>query len=496
MSTVNTRSALDPAKAASDADVRLNVTGVDAQGQMFRHAETDNMLDGRECVFRSKSEPELDGSVLAEFDYSGANPQRRTTQARVKSTEAESEGGPFKVVVELEFAQSAKVGSKEIEIVTAIKKPAMLPVTTTVVPAENKIAPATNMVPAESKVVPPTVAPPVERKVVPAEATREFPFPVKPHDTPEALQHAHNEVIAPLKFESREPLPKSQPVNPTAYQESIKSAVATEIKQEMNLLKSSIKSDVEKALPAIVASNLEKLIRNDVEKQISASYESSIQALNANVARLVRERLANSQELRAAVDSTARELFEAQAEQSRAAGAKVEQELNSRAAAHVRTLEQSIAAMEARINATRAEAEAAVARAQSIRQEINESMLIVQEGLKQIRNAEQPGIEKMQAQAAIRLQEWATQFENLLSKNATDKAVQFSLDMERRMAPHRQRADETAEKLGAMLQLLQGTVRVEQERLSEHSRAAAASIEREIQAFLVRLGGGASKEGD
>jgi hypothetical protein len=42
-----------------------------------------------------------------------------------------------------------------------------------------------------------------------------------------------------------------------------------------------------------------------------------------------------------------------------------------------------------------------------------------------------------------------------------------------------------------MLQLLQGTARVQQERLNEHSREAAANLEKQIKAFLVRLGGGA-----
>src|SRR5665213_54532 len=285
---------------------------------MFRHAATVLLLNGQECVFRSKSQPELDGSVLAEFDYSGSNPQQRTTQARIKSAEPESEGGGYRVVVELEFAQSAKVASKEIDAAPAVKKLATLLVPTPIAdPAEIKIAPRVLPASEESRIASPvaTIAP--ERKVVPVEATREFPFPVKLNDIPEPPQSVLHEELAAIKYENREPLPKSQAVNPTAYQESIRSAVATEIKQEMNLLKSSIKSEVEKSLPAMVSSNLEKLIREDVEKQISAGYESSMQALNANVSRLVRERLGNSQELRGAIESTAKELFEVQAEQAR-----------------------------------------------------------------------------------------------------------------------------------------------------------------------------------
>jgi hypothetical protein len=41
-----------------------------------------------------------------------------------------------------------------------------------------------------------------------------------------------------------------------------------------------------------------------------------------------------------------------------------------------------------------------------------------------------------------------------------------------------------------MLQLLQGTARVQQERLNEQTAAAAANLEKQVRAFLVRLGGG------
>jgi hypothetical protein len=135
--------------------------------------------------------------------------------------------------------------------------------------------------------------------------------------------------------------------------------------------------------------------------------------------------------------------------------------------------------------------ESAMAAMQNMKREINEGMSFVQDALQQMRDAEKPGIEKMQAQAAMQLQEWSAQFDNLLNTSATEKAIQFSLEMERRMVPHRQRADETIEKLGAMLQLLQGTARVQQERLNEQTLAAAANIEKQVKAFLVRLGGGA-----
>src|SRR5271166_3306843 len=109
---VSSKPGSDQASASSGEDVRLIVTGVDVKGQMFRHPATLLMLQGRDCEFRSESQPELGGSVLTEFNYPGADSNRRVSQAHVKSSKVDLESGTYKVVVELEFAQTARVGSK------------------------------------------------------------------------------------------------------------------------------------------------------------------------------------------------------------------------------------------------------------------------------------------------------------------------------------------------------------------------------------------------
>jgi hypothetical protein len=549
VSTLSSKPGADQAGASSGEEVHLIVTGVDIKGQMFRHPATLLMLQGRDCEFRSESQPELGGSVLAEFNYPGADANRRISQARVKSTKVELESGTYKVVVELETAQSAKVGSKAAVPGIAPKKPEPQSIPAPApVPVENKFAaptPVNKVAPAaveEYKFVPTKL----ESKAGPAPTPREFPFPRKSNEELPAPLPVPQEEIIPVKFENRNPLPKTQPVeaaaipitkpsepvvlpkaqppepaapamalsmeptappkssrpetiespkmqpvDPAALHEAVKSAVALQIKFEMALLKTSVSSEVEKALPVIIASKMEKMIREDVEKQISSNYESSMQTLSANVVRQVEEKISQSRELRANIEGLTKKLFEEQAEQSKTAGAKSEQELNSRAASTLRSVEDSLSVMEARIHASRAEMESALANLQTTKQEINESMSLAQEAVKRLRETEKAGVEKMQSLATSQLREWAEQFENMLSASATEKAVQFSLDMERRMAPHRQRAEETEEKLGAMLQLMQGTVRAQQDRLTEHAMAAATSIEKEIKAFLVRLGGGA-----
>jgi hypothetical protein len=559
----NTKSRFAEAVAALDQVVQLTVTGVDVKGQMFRHSATVLMLDGRDCAFLSKSQPELESSILAEFNYPQAETKRRVSQGRVQSSQVEEESGLYKVVVELEVAQTVKVVPNSIEPQTAINKPDLSPF-------------------ADSR---------ADDIGDPIRAPLEFPLPLESKGIPQTLPRSNNQNGGATRMvESRELLPKSQAEDASAVYAAVKTAVATEIKQQINLLKSWLSSELEKAVPAIVASNLEKMIGEAVEKQISVNSQTSIQALNLDVARQVGDRIAESEDLRTALESMAKKLFEEQSVLSRAAGAKVEQELNSRAATIIRSFEDSIAEMgakinaapskaeqelnlrtatiiqsfeasiaevearitavpasaeqelnsraatikrsfedsiaeiearvnaaparveeelnsrtatiiqsfensiadmDARINAARSDMEAALTMAQTLKQEAIHDMLPIQKALEQLNDLERDGIEKFQRQAAAQLNTGAVQFENQLDNISAERAVRFAMEMEKHLAPHRQRADETVEKLGAILQLVQGTARVQQERITEHSKTTAANFEKEIRALLLRLAGGA-----
>lgn len=61
------------------------------------------------------------------------------------------------------------------------------------------------------------------------------------------------------------------------------------------------------------------------------------------------------------------------------------------------------------------------------------------------------------------------------------------MELEKHLIPHRQRTDEDVEKLGAVLQLVQGTARAQQDRLTEITQTAVANVEKEIKALLFRL---------
>ena len=744
------KSRIDDATAAPEKAVWVTVTGVDVKGQMFRRPATILMLDGRECIFRSDCQPESDGSVLLEFDYRQADRKRHVLHACVKSTSPDKDSGFYRVVIELEVAQTGRIlpDPAEAQAVTIKSAPRSVPAGTAH-SAEGKGGPVTE--------------------------PRNLPSPPLSNGTPHAPARPNYEGSPKVKSESGELLPKTQAENPIAVREALKLAVASEIKQELNLLKIWVSSELEKTLPGIVSSNMEKMIREAVEKQTSVNYEISNQALNANVARQVEDRIAElhlklegttkklvdeqtelsrtagdgvEQELsshaaaimrsfeestaeiakkllddqtelsRTAGDhfelelssraatimrsfeestaemakklldgqaehsrtaeervelelssraatimrsfeestaETAKKLFEVQseltrtagdnveqelssrattimrsfeestaemakklfevqselsrtagdnveqelssraatilrsfeestaesakklfdeqtelwrtagerveqtlssraatimrsfeestaemakklfdeqtevsrtagdrvefelssraatiirsfeestteiakklseeqAELSRTAGDRVEQELSSRAATITQSLEESTAEMEARINASRAATEVVLTRSQALQQEINDGMPPLQHALQQLNDANRAGIENLQSEAVSEISRCAAQFQNQLDKVSRERAVEFLMEIEKRLAPNQQQADELLEKLGAVFQLLQSTARVQQERLTEHSKATAASFEKEIRSLLLRLAGGA-----
>jgi hypothetical protein len=622
--TSDRKTRFDGAATASDEVVRMTVTGVDVKGQMFRRPATILMLDGRDCIFRLECAPESDGSVLLEFDYRQAEPKRQVLHARVKSIEAEAASSYHKVVVELEVAQTTKIALRSVEPQPETKKSTVPPATAGPTPSAQKDAPVTS----------------------PRDLSSTSPSNGISHAVPGSNQNGG----APVKNESREPLPRAQAENPFAVRDAVKSAVASELKQEINLLKSWISGELEKSLPGMVSSNMQKMVREAVEKQPPANNEASIQAINANVTRQIDDRIA---ELRIALEGSAKKLIEEQtsvsrtsgenveedlssrvaaimqsleestaamsrklateqteisqaakddferelssrataimrsleestaemakklfdeqtefsrtagdtvarelnlraatimrsleestaemskklldeqaelsrtvgdkverelssraalivrsleessaemgtkllqeqAELSRTAGNNFEQELSSRAATIVRTFEESTDEMASRINASRAAAEAILTRSQTLQQEINDGMLPVQQVLQQLNDANRTSIEKLQSQATSELNRYALQFENVVNKISGERAIEFSMELEKQMGPNQQRADELLEKLGAVFQLLQSTARVQQERLTEHSRATAANFEKEIRAVLLRLAG-------
>jgi hypothetical protein len=462
-----------PAAAAGDQAVRLKVTGVDSTGHMFRHSAEVLMLDGRNCEFRSESQPEQDGSLLAEFDYPQADPQRRITQARVKSSQADGDAGFYRVVVELDLTQSVVVAAPQAEPASMIKKPGTPPVP--VVAAVLAPAPRSP----ESK--------PVARVASPEPAALPRSFSVPP---PSPFRSSIEERPVP-KRENREALPKTAPEDSVAVRETVKSSVAAEVKREMEALQKRILGEMERSLASIVSSNMEQMIREGVGKLFASNYNASLQALKTDVTPKIVEGLTASTEVRAAIENLAKRQFEVQSGLARTAGAQAERALGSRVDEIVASLEKSLAELEVKTGSARGEMEATLAKSQGVLREIDAAAGPLREAMQRVNDAESSGIGSFQDQAAAQMSSFAEQFENMLGKAFTEKAAQFSAELERQIAPLQKQSDEMMDKLAAGFQLLRTTARVQQEHLTEHSRATAANFEKEIRQALLRFAGGA-----
>jgi len=206
-SNANTLSGSNQPVTVSDAVVRLKVTGLDVKGRMFRHLVTVIRLDGADCTFRSQSQPELNGSILAEFDYPGVDPKCRVSPGSVKSTHAEIDGTSYAVEVKLDVAQTAKVVPAPIEFQAAAQEPML---------SADPIA---------------------------AEGSEGDPCQFSDVMGAEDLM---------------------------GDRDAVKLAIMSEMQQQMPLFRSLISGELEKALPAIVSLNMEKMC-HQVAEQVAAS---------------------------------------------------------------------------------------------------------------------------------------------------------------------------------------------------------------------------------
>jgi DNA anti-recombination protein RmuC len=122
-----------------------------------------------------------------------------------------------------------------------------------------------------------------------------------------------------------------------------------------------------------------------------------------------------------------------------------------------------------------------------LEREVAEATQQLQKAVEQLNQSARSAAEKFDGHMTAQLNLWSSQFKNHLDGVSREKAARFTTDLEQNLSSYLQDADEALEKLTAGLQLMQGTVRLQEERLAELSRAASAGFEKEIKSLLVRL---------
>lgn len=518
------------ASNAAGESARLTVTGLDEKGQMFRETAPILSLDGRDCSFRSKFQPELGSWVLVELDLSKNRPKTSGLQGKVKSVQAEGVAtNLYLVAVELESAQDVKIGSNQKQPQATVTAPQPVPV----LPSKADSTPSKTDSTAATKIIP----------MAPAAQLR-----------PAAnIQASVSAGIAPSPPSS----PASPQIPPTVKsgavevdREAVKSSIASEIKEQLAAVKDSFRKELEQTAQRTVMSGVEQIVRQTIEKQISANFQSTIQTLNSDLTHQLVGRLAGDEELRVSLENMAKKTLDEQIQSSRNSAIEAQQNVNSRAAeltrsiesafrelenrakaAHdsdaaaremvlaakkeldeqiqssrnfaiaaqqgldsraaevARTVEVSLAELDSRIKVASDGETAAQQRMLALEKEVAEAIVRFQKALEQLNHTAQSTIEKFDGHVTAQLNSWSSQFKNHLEAVSKDKAMQFTAEMQQQLTQHRQQTNEILEKLSAGLQLAQGTARMQEEQLAEFSRDAAANFEAEIRAVLLRLAG-------
>jgi hypothetical protein len=374
--------------------------------------------------------------------------------------------------------------------------------------------------------------------------------PPKPPANAQVPAPAEIKPDKPFAPASQQIPPAARPAPAEMNREAMKGVIASEIKEQLAAIKDSFRKELEQTALRTVSSGVEQIVRQTIEKQISTTFQSTIQTLNSDLTHQLVGRLAGNEELRVSLENMAKKTLEEQIQSSRSSAIEAQQNVNSRAAEWTRSIEAAFGKLEARtksardsetaaqetalsakkeleeqiqssrnsaietqqsLNSRAAElaraAEASLAelenrikvardgemaaqeRTQALEKEVAEAILRFQKAVEQLNHGAQSTIEKFDSHVTSQLNSWSAQFKSHLEAVSRDKAVQFTAELQQQMASHRQQVDELLEKLFAGLQLAQGTARMQEKRLAETSRDAAANFEAEIRAVLLRLAG-------
>ena len=450
--------------SAAGKEQRLTVTGLDEKGQMFRESAPIIELDGRDCHFRSKFQPELGSWVLVEFDSSKAGSKRTTLQGQVKSAQPEGlTGNLYRIYIELESAQGLKIVPPPQPAKAAA--PALQPLAAAPAPKEE-----------ENRAPKPAPPEPITRVKPDTNAGMSISLEVPP-----------SKPAAPV---SREPsAPKAQAEVAGLSRQAGNAGVALEVKQQLAALKDSFREELESVAKQTISSSVEPIVRQSVEKQIAANYQSSIQTLNSDLTYQLAGRLANNKELRDCIENMAKKAIEEQLGLVR--NSAIEEQRNSKANLDeiAKSFEKSIAEIEEKMKATESTANATLERAQALEREVEESTERLQKVVDQLNQAVRSTIEKFDGHVTAQLNSWSAQFKNHVDGISREKAAQFTTGLEQQLSSQLQEANEVLEKLSAGLQLARGTVRMQETQWAERSREMAADFEKEIKSVLIRLAG-------
>jgi hypothetical protein len=226
-----------------------------------------------------------------------------------------------------------------------------------------------------------------------------------------------------------------------------------------------------------------KMATPSVVQESGHSPETLKNLLSREMQNSLQEAVASlDEQLRTSSESAAAMMAERLSELSQTAAIKIERDLNTRVSAMLQSAEEAITEIQGQINNARASAEDVLIRAQVAKEEAGNTTLRLRESLERVSEAAN-SVERLDESFRSRLDVWSAELKTRLDQVMAESTASWVRGMEEQMVPHLQRADERLQTLAAGMQLAQ----MQQDRLLDLSRTAAADFEKEMRALFLRL---------
>jgi hypothetical protein len=534
--------------SAAEKEVQVTVTGLDEKGQMFRENAPIIELDGRNCHFHSKFRPELGSWVLVEFDSPKFGAKKTTVQGQVKSAQSDVlSANLHRIHVELETAQVLKISPalQPAKAAAPAAQPAIVPVPTPAIAPTAKTGAFPSLSPKEAPAAPITRLKPEARTDLPyptdAQATKAAPPVVREVLAPKfsadtigldkeaakaAIAQEVKDQMAAFKSTFSEELERialrmvSSSLEPIVRQ-AIEKQIATNFQSSIQTLNGDLTLQLaghlaqSKDLQESIENLTKKVLDEEIERARTSTNQDLLnpgervaeaqQVLEKSIAEM-EDRLKAAREAanatmngvqamdREITDSTA-QLQKTVDQLNQAARSTIEKfDTNITAQLSLWTaqfkshvdgisqekIEQLTSGLEQQLSSQMREA---------TEREISDSTARVQTIMDDLNQAARSTIEKFDTHMTVQLNSWSAQFKSHVDSVSLEKIEQLTIGLEQLLASQRQESNEVIEKLSAGLQLAQGTLRVQETRLTERSQALAAEFEKEIKSVLFRLAG-------
>jgi hypothetical protein len=258
---------------------------------------------------------------------------------------------------------------------------------------------------------------------------------------------------------------------------------AADVQRTLDEFKSTVETGAAENLNARFNA-LSQAIAKKAEEDLTARVAAIRQAFERSAAEAQRK----LEEFKSTLETAVAENLNARlGALSQAIAKKAEEDLTARVATVRQAFEKSVAEAQRRFDEMRAAVETGLAGAQEAKREAVTQSLSLQEALEKFQQVGKAASEELERRHAANWDASLAALKKAADETSLEMASCFASEIEQQLTPHLQSAEEKTEKLAALLELAQGSVKVQEQQLADVSQAAMADLEKEISALFLRL---------